>query len=139
MRSNAGTRLPHTNRKSPAIAGLSYFCGPWSVVFLFVIGVRPLHFPLACEAIVRPAVLVQPGSDLDLALLAPLGFPVHVFRRDGKHITSIVYPGTTIRDRIGRRRWTPLESEAIEQLRAGIAARGTIPDEEDQAGKTLGS
>ena len=68
---------------------------------------------------------------------------VHVFRRDGTHITSIVYPGSTIRDRLQRRRWVPLEEAAQEQLRNGIAARNQIrgdeAEKEDDSGNATAS
>ena len=37
---------------------------------------------------------------------------VHVFARNGRHVTSAVYPGHVIRGRVQKKRWVPLEEEA---------------------------
>ncbi len=47
---------------------------------------------------------------------------VHVFRTDGAHITSVVYPGETIRDRLRSRRWSPLPEDEAARLRAALTA-----------------
>ncbi len=64
---------------------------------------------------------------------------VHVFRNDGTHITSIVYPGSTIRDRVQQRRWVPLEKNAREQLRTGIAAHSQILADETEKDNDSGN
>lgn len=48
---------------------------------------------------------------------------VHVYRADGTHITSIVYPGETIRDRLRKKRWVRLTAEAAEELRNAVRSR----------------
>lgn len=55
---------------------------------------------------------------------------VHVYREDGTHITSVVYPGETIRARIHARRWTPLDPDAARQLQERVAERGAKLDED---------
>ncbi len=57
---------------------------------------------------------------------------IHVFRGDGTHITSILYTGESIRDRIGQGRWIPLEPARIEALRKGLKTRRQLdPTDED--------
>ena len=55
---------------------------------------------------------------------------VHVFRADGTLITSILYTGDSIRDRIASGRWVPLEKQRIEALRRGITDRRSLGDAE---------
>ena len=59
---------------------------------------------------------------------------IHVYRLDGTHITSIVYPAKTIRERIRGGRWTPLEEESAARLRDGLDARGQVPFAGDDGG-----
>lgn len=61
---------------------------------------------------------------------------VHVYRADGAHITSVIYPGETIRDRLRSGRWQPLDPEAARVLRTAVRERGVQLEEgaNDSAG-----
>lgn len=62
---------------------------------------------------------------------------VHVFRDDGVHITSVVYPGETIRDRLRSGRWAPLDASRTAAFRAHLAERppdGSGAGEDEIAG-----
>ncbi|MEM7262221.1 MAG: hypothetical protein AAF488_09545 [Planctomycetota bacterium] len=59
---------------------------------------------------------------------------VHVFNADGTLVTSIVYGGKAIADRVAQGRWVPLEGSAIEALRAALTLRSDGNDEESGVG-----
>ncbi len=58
---------------------------------------------------------------------------VHVFRGDGTHITSIQYSGESIRDRIAKGRWAPLEPARAASLRTAVKERRRIEEEGERA------
>ena len=61
---------------------------------------------------------------------------IHVFRGDGTHITSILYTGEAIRDRLAVGRWVPLEATRITALRKGLKERRQLdpPAESSESG-----
>lgn len=48
---------------------------------------------------------------------------VHVFREDGTHITSVVYAGKTVQQRLKSRRWVPLALEHVVRFREQLEAQ----------------
>ncbi|MCA8961376.1 MAG: hypothetical protein KDC38_12720, partial [Planctomycetes bacterium] len=48
---------------------------------------------------------------------------VHVFRADGTLVTSIVYSGRAIAEKLQQGRWVPLDPVAAEALRAALVER----------------
>ncbi|MEM7165468.1 MAG: hypothetical protein AAF581_08390 [Planctomycetota bacterium] len=48
---------------------------------------------------------------------------VHVFREDGTHITSVIYPGKTVQQRLRMHRWVPLEPARVTSFREQLAAQ----------------
>ncbi len=52
---------------------------------------------------------------------------IHVFRDDGTHITSILYTGETIRDRLASHRWVLLDTEPRESFKRGLDERRQLP------------
>lgn len=50
---------------------------------------------------------------------------IHVYRADGTHITSVIYPGETIRDRLRAGRWQRLDLDAVQALRSAVRERGS--------------
>ncbi len=58
---------------------------------------------------------------------------IHVFRDDGTHITSILYTGETIRDRIASRRWILLNPELRRSFRDGLGERRQLPGTSEES------
>ena len=48
---------------------------------------------------------------------------VHVFNDDGVHITSVVYPGETIRHRTTKGKWISSKKAELEDFRAALKSR----------------
>jgi hypothetical protein len=46
---------------------------------------------------------------------------VHFFRLDGKHVTSVVFPAHVVAQRVGQKRWAPLDPAKRASFRLGIA------------------
>ena len=46
---------------------------------------------------------------------------IHFFRLDGKHVTSVVFPAHVVEQRVGQKRWAPLDQEKRESFRRAVA------------------
>ncbi len=58
---------------------------------------------------------------------------IHVFKVEGTHVTSIVYGGRAIAERIQQGRWTALEVSLVEAFRAALTLRADAEDLGDLA------
>ena len=52
---------------------------------------------------------------------------VHFFSDNGKHVSSVVFEGRTIRQRIARKRWVPLPQERTQKFHADLTAANPSP------------
>lgn len=61
-----------------------------------------------------------------IVVLGPAG-RVHFFAADGRHVTSVVYPGQVIAQRKGQGRWVPLDAAKRVGFREALPAAETPP------------
>jgi hypothetical protein len=53
---------------------------------------------------------------------------VHFFTPEGKQVTSVVFPGHVVQQRVGSKRWAPLEPEKRAALRRAFELAGAPPE-----------
>jgi hypothetical protein len=59
---------------------------------------------------------------------------VHIFSRDGRHVTSLLLDGEAVEARVRRRRWRPLEGDLVALFRAAVGRfRGEMEGQGDGA------
>jgi hypothetical protein len=67
--------------------------------------------------------LLEDRREHTIVVLGPRS-RVHFFTADGKHVTSVVYPGHVVKGRTTQKRWTPLEKSAAASFRLQLDRQG---------------
>jgi hypothetical protein len=77
---------------------------------------RPASTALRDALEANTEALLRDGQEATWIVLGPKN-RVHVFNDEGQHVTSIVYPGETIRKRTHTGKWKNATPEAVENFR----------------------
>lgn len=92
------------------------------------IGVRPTShaFP---EARAARACDIRVDHSTGAFVLVGRNARVHFFSQDGRHVSSVRFPGTTIRARISTGRWRPALPGEVARFRARVGGKPAREDE----------
>ena len=83
---------------------------------------RPTSTALQDALHAAPRSIYRDVEEMTWVILGPKN-RVHIFNDDALHVTSIVYPGETVRERTARGRWKVPRAEEMAAFRQALARR----------------